>query len=280
MRRKFNEIQNKKPSSVGKRYPGQQHNFGKQVAQRNDSKVYAENVTYLSEFTGKEPDAITVLFCIGDHIATKTHVKTEDGVTTLGFSAGKFFTSRTIPVENIYDLSAKLEEIEKIKVALLIRGLPLPHVKPLVPHPRKKIGPGATYLSPTDGHHHFELDIDKLALPEGMLLTPDNVPAVIAFVVSTLPEEFHNVSFHYQLSSSAGIHDQTKVSMHLWFWSDRKLRDDELKRWGKNVNQQVGYKLIDTALFNDVQPHFVAAPDFIGMDDPFPQRSGLIRKVA
>ena len=31
-------LQNKKPSSVGKRYPGQQQNFGHPVARRNDSK--------------------------------------------------------------------------------------------------------------------------------------------------------------------------------------------------------------------------------------------------
>ena len=158
----------KKPSSVGKRYPGQQHNFGKQVAHRNDSKVYAENVTYLSEFTGKEPDAITVLFCIGDHIATKTHVKTEDGVTTLGFSAGKFFTSQTIPVEQyLPNFRKSWKMIEKIKVALLIRGLPLPHVKPLFRILARRSRPGATYLSPADGHHHFELDIDKIALARG-----------------------------------------------------------------------------------------------------------------
>ena len=43
-------------------------------------------------------------------------------------------------------------------------------------------------------------------------------------------------------------------------------------------NARAGMKLIDPALFNDVQAHFTAAPVFEGLVDPFSVRSGLVRK--
>jgi hypothetical protein len=66
--------------------------------------------------------------------------------------------------------------------------------------------------------------------------------------------------------------------MHIWFWFDRPISDAQLKAWGKSHNAKMGQKIVDTALFNDVQAHYTAAPMFMGMADPFPVRSGLVRK--
>lgn len=66
--------------------------------------------------------------------------------------------------------------------------------------------------------------------------------------------------------------------MHLAFWLDRRVTDLDLKRWAKHENERAGYKLIDPALFNDVQAHYTAAPIFQDVENPFPLRSGLVRK--
>jgi hypothetical protein len=61
----------------------------------------------------------------------------------------------------------------------------------------------------------------------------------------------------------------------LWYWSDVLHDDAELRRWASSVNAIAGLKLIDTALYRRVQAHYVAAPSFIGMQDPLPTRWGI-----
>jgi len=175
-------------------------------------------------------DTITVLFCKSNHRATKIHSKTKAGIETLGFDAGMYFTCRVYPICSIHELSGVLSMYESLLTALVIRGLPQPHVDQDIPHQRTKNPPTANYQTPVEGHHHVMIDIDKLALPSGLELSVRTLQRVIEFVISQLPEEFHKVSFHWQLSSSAGISDPTKVSIHLWFWFDRSVTDDDLKR--------------------------------------------------
>lgn len=185
--------------------------------------------------------------------------------------------SGAIEVGSIHDLSKLLISLESKPNMLVIRGSIQDGVDPKQWHQRTKLEP-VNYLTPHHGLRFAMIDIDKLPLPQGMLLTPQTIEAAIEHVISRLPKELHDVTFHWQLSSSAGIHDQTVISVHLWFWFDRPVTDADLKKWGKDVNTAIGYKLIDWSLFNDVQAHYTAAPLFEGLDDPFPVRSGLVIK--
>lgn len=268
----------KKPSSVGRRELGEQHNLTGQAAGANVSSNLDTHVAQMAP-TLRDHDCLTVLFCAPHNVATKTHRMAENGMQTESFNAGRLFTCLTIPVADIGQLSIRLRELETCPRAFLIRGLPLPHVRRDKWHRRLKHGPDAAYRSPDDGHSWFMLDIDKQALPEGFLLIPATVEAAIEHIISLLPPEFGNVSYYWQLSASAGIYDSTRISTHLFFWSHRKITDTELKRWGAHVNQHRGSKLIDCALFNDVQPHFIAKPIFVACEDPFATRSGLVRKA-
>src|SRR5262249_40656306 len=65
------------------------------------------------------------------------------------------------------------------------------------------------------------------------------------------------------------------VSVHLWYWSTQPLDNVALKRWAVTTNQVVGFKLVDPGFFNPVQIHYVAAPAFVGMQDPLSRRTGL-----
>lgn len=223
-------------------------------------------------------DTLTLLVCPPGFSATKTHTKTDGKIDTAPYNAGMYFASKEFLADGIHALSKSLMSLETIPDALVIRGAPQPHLNTAKPHQRTKNDSCCNYLTPPEGRQYAMIDIDKLSLPQGLKLSKRTLPRVIRYVINLLPKEFHNVSFHWQLSSSAGVGDPTKVSIHLWFWFDRPISDTDLKRWGKNWNTAIGFNLIDLSLFNDVQAHYTAAPIFKNMTDPFPIRSGLIEK--
>ena len=221
------------------------------------------------------PDYITVLIADADYMTSKKHTRAEDGgISTQDFNAGMFFTMLELPaIDDIGMLSNYLTELESIPTALIIRGLPLDHVEKGERVRRLKLN----FATPAWGHRWVLIDIDHHPIPQGLSIK-DGAQAVVDHLVRQLPTEFHGASHHWQLSSSAGIKNDGTVSAHLWFILTKPVTDVDLKRWGLSVNEKIGYKLIDTALFNDVQPHFTASPQFIGMEDPLSQRSGYCQK--
>lgn len=218
-------------------------------------------------------DEITILTCTEGLRANKQFVKREDGsILKKDFSAGSRFDLHVQKVANIEQLSGWLSELEKIPQALVIRGEPLLDALALKTVQRRK----TVFATPKQGRRWVLIDIDKIVLPHGLSLKNDS-DGVRRYLISLLPPEFQDASYHWQLSSSAGMTTSDKVSMHLWFWLADAVSDAELKRWAKSVNAKLGFKLIDEALFNDVQAHYTAVPSFEGIADPFPTRSGLHR---
>src|SRR3989442_2673136 len=125
--------------------------------------------------------------------------------------------------------------------------------------------------TPHSGSNRIYIEFKKNTLPPGLRLRQD-ISAVCDHMSGLLPTEFHQASYHWHLSSSAGITHPSIVSLHLWYWLDRPVPDALLKAWALRWNAKAGTKLIDPALFNDVQPHYTAAPTFAGLIDPFPER--------
>lgn len=224
-------------------------------------------------------DTLTILGCPSNRRAAKTHRKTANGIKTEGYSAGSMFQCNVFSINNIAELGSLLTQFERMPNLLAIRGEPKPDLDCRIWHRRTKHAP-PNYQSPAAGHHHVMVDIDKLPLPSELTLSTETIPQVLDYVAKQLPEEFHHCSFFWQLSASAGLRDQSVISVHLWYWLEKKTTDEELKRWAKAINAAKGFNFIDTSLFNDVQAHYTAAPIFIGMDDPFPERSGLVEKLS
>ena len=217
-------------------------------------------------------DHLTVLFTAPGYFASKTIRPGVNGQPDIqNFNAGMFFTVAALPpLTDIQSLSACLTVLEDHPCALVIRGLPLAPLEALQCLPRRK----AHFLTPPQGHRWVLIDIDKYPLPKGMGLI--RKPTKVAMhLVKLLPAEFHDASYHWQLSSSAGIKRDGTVSMHLWFFLTHPVSDADLNRWGQHVNANKVHKLVDTSLFRDVQPHYTAAPRFIGMADPIAQRSSF-----
>ena len=219
-------------------------------------------------------DAITILrSTLG--LACKRILAGPDGsITVEGYPGAKLFQVFEESVSNITELSAKVKVLEALRNCLVVRGAPRSDLDLQRPQHRRKIN----FSTPPSGRRWLLIDLDEIALPAGMTLQK-NVGAVCEYLIRLLPAEFHDASYHWQLSSSAGVKDSSKASGHLWFWLDRPIPDAPLKAWSKWWNGVAGAKIIDPALFNDVQAHYTAAPIFVGMDDPFAVRSGLVRKV-
>ncbi|MFO1199036.1 MAG: hypothetical protein U1E86_18915 [Burkholderiaceae bacterium] len=221
-------------------------------------------------------DSLTVLMCQRPRIATKRAALNTDGeVAFIPFNAGMYFKVISTSVVGIADLSEVLTFIEKEPTLLVIRGISKTSLGPDDEVRRLQLNFG----TPEAGHHWVCIDIDHIAWPKKLRGKLDS-KAVREYVVSLLPPEFHRATYHWQLSSRAGFGDDKTISIHLWFWFSRPVSDADLKRWADLVNDKAGYKLVDKALFNDVQPHYTAAPIFdAGVTNPFPVRSGLERKA-
>lgn len=230
-------------------------------------------------------DTVTILVTKTSNLATKQFSKAPPlpKVSVQAFNAGYHYCA-LVPagVNDIHDLSTVLKFCEQNPNALIIRGEPVSDAVVGSWVRRTGSGEGANFTgnfrTPPQGRHYLEIDVDKLPLPKGWTLDQANISKICEYIVHQLPPEFHDASYHWQLSSSAGVFDNTKVSAHFWFWLAAPVSDAVLRKWAKHVNEVAGIKLVDGALFQHVQAHFVAAPLFKGMADPFPVRSGLVTK--
>ena len=135
-------------------------------------------------------------------------------------------------------------------------------------HRRGNVGP--FFAEPVSGRRWALTDFDEVPIPAHIDII-DAPEEAVEYLAGLLPAEFRDVSYHWQLSSSAGMGDPGLLSAHLWFCLDRPATEAELKRWGATIDTPV-----DTHLFETVQPHYTAAPIVeAGVRDPLPRRSGL-----
>jgi Family of unknown function (DUF5906)/Primase C terminal 2 (PriCT-2) len=118
--------------------------------------------------------------------------------------------------------------------------------------------------------HWVLVEVDKFTPVADPVHDPE--AAITEYITTCLPPEFQDISYHWQLSSSAGHASSVgKLKVHLWFWLSKPATSSQLKVWA------VGRKLqLDTSVFNSVQFHYTAAPVAqSGVVIPVPVRSGL-----
>jgi hypothetical protein len=195
----------------------------------------------------------------------------------------KRFWAQIEHVSNIHDLSKLLTHLEQDEPnACIIRGSLIDGVdlnRPILRRLRRKEDEDLNSSPIVDlAQPWIMVDVDKLPLPDGMDLIANTEQAIV-FTIAQLPAELHKCSCHWQLSNSAGTADTNSISIHLYFWLSQPVANDILKsRWALPHNSVFGVKLIDAALFNAAQIHYVAKPIFEGREDPFATgRSGFIQ---
>jgi hypothetical protein len=129
----------------------------------------------------------------------------------------------------------------------------------------------------------------------GLDVIADKDHAVRTCVEEFFPDELKRVSYGYQLSAGCGIGsdgllDGSRIKFHLFFELSKPLKPRVIKAWirdhnrtqislgyvkkGKNGHVQAG---LDEALYQPVQPHFIAAPIFEGGTDPIRERWGYVQ---
>jgi P4 family phage/plasmid primase-like protien len=215
---------------------------------------------------------LTILTChdAGKKATKQFKMQTDGFPQKVGFSAGKFFTWETVEVDSLQTLGNTLEKLALATNKFVIRGQIKPNMPAVVQ--RKLYEPHAAF-NPIP-RPYLMLDIDKRIYPDFMN-PAENPEEVVKWVLGGLPQTFQNTSCYYTFSSSQNIPHKSKdnkhkASLHLWFWCDRAVTDDEWKRY---FNQ---YPLAtDVALFSPVQIHYTANPIFTDMNDPLSKRSGF-----
>lgn len=219
--------------------------------------------------------ALTILTCHGKgkRAAKKFFMQDDGKVSKDRFDAGVFFTHKEIPISNLKELKNVIEDISNKPRKCIIRG----RIKENMPEVvrRKMYDPNAAF-DPVP-RPYVMLDIDKFPCPDFFDLR-QNPEEAVKWVLDNLPKPFKDVSCYYKFSSSQNVpkHIEAKplneISIHLWFWCDRDILDEEWKRYFKSV-----FSSVDQALFSCVQAHFTATPLFENMSDPLPIRSGILK---
>lgn len=212
-------------------------------------------------------DHLTIVECKPPLLLTKVFRK--DGVQQ--YSNAKMFAPSTIEVASIEDVYKALESLQSAARRCVIRGTLRDDLDDA---PQEKFS-GKTFYPRTRAvyddkpRHWVMFDADGF---DCVLTDPNEEPAAacLEFVQATLPEQFHNATFVWQLSSSAGMKEGLRA--HVWFWLDNPANSAQLREWHK-VN---GLKF-DASPFKSVQPHYTAAPIFESIEDPCEQRLGLVQ---
>jgi hypothetical protein len=173
----------------------------------------------------------------------------------LKFSPGLEFLASQHPVDDLQSLASVISGLEAELTKAVIRGLPLlPENEPVARQSQN--------FSSTS-HHWCMIDIDSLPWNGNL---HDN-KAMLEYASSQLSPEFQQADCWYHFSCGMGIKQGIRV--HLWYWLERPCSDAEMKAWLFGCP-------VDMRLFNPIQIHLTANPQFIGgATDPYPNRSGM-----
>ncbi len=238
------------------------HTNEKAVAGGSDT---AQDTAHAADNT-KSLDFVTVLATYGPSL---TKIYRSDGKTD-AYDDAASFQCKEIAVTDLSGLSRLLTKLESRTQNCIIRGK---YVGDDRAEPGKLEGSIARTNSNFDDcpHHWFMVDIDKYE-PDFDDPVNDPVNAIRDYLDRLMPPCFKDVSFHWQLSSSAGMPGKTHIlKAHVWFWSETPYTSAQMYAWAK----QVGI-WIDKAVYRRVQIHYTANPVFeAGRDDPVPVRSGF-----
>lgn len=172
------------------------------------------------------------------------------------------YNAEEVTVDDIESLSKAIREVSKDPTAFVIRGKPIDQTHNIR---RLKIKCKKTGDMPTIeevDRRWLCIDIDDVTI--------DPVRGVVGSAIAALPECFHGVACHYQMSSSAGVFESGLAKVHLWYWLDRAAFGKSLRGWLKPWP-------VDVTLYSGVQPHYTADPVFVRMEDPEPERHGFIQ---
>jgi hypothetical protein len=216
-------------------------------------------------------DTLTVLRSLRG-VLTKRITQTANGYRIEPFSAGAWYSARSMPVASFADMAATLPSVSAVPYLAVVRGKLLQHVDPSRCRrlcDRAKHGEAVTFEAAL--RQWIALDIDGVPEPDYFTFAAEP-EAGVEHVLELLPPEFADTSCWWQATGSAGIKPGTRC--RLWFWLSRPVSDAEAKGWLR------GYP-VDPSLYTPVTLHYTAAPILApGVRDPMIRRTGIRRGLA
>jgi P4 family phage/plasmid primase-like protien len=208
-------------------------------------------------------ERLTILQCAEPLVMAKTW--RADG-SIKQYDKAKYFTVELVEVSGIRDLSEQLTRLGRQRRACVIRG-----------EPRSGLDIDAPVLRRVSNftdvpRHAVMIEVDGFE-PVGDSPLSNPIAALREYIEVVLPECFKDVTFHWQLSNSAGhVTKGDTLRVHLWFWLATAYSGAKLKRWAEGLDLE-----LDRSVFHPIQVHYTSAPMFeMGVSDPIDQRSGLI----
>lgn len=134
--------------------------------------------------------------------------------------------------------------------------------------------------------HIIPLDLDSVEMSEGSSVTE----AIEEVINTRLAPCFRGMSYVYQLSGSMGFKSGLRVK--LFFTASRAVTQQELRTlWrqerlidsaklkAEGMSDKERLNVIDGALYQRAQMIFISKPHLSHLADPYPDRTGLIRKA-
>jgi len=193
--------------------------------------------------------------------------------TIKDYDDARYFQLLPCKVTGIKKLSKLLKKLEKKSRWCMIRGKYIGDEKAKLVDPEYKQGKVRRILDVFSDQplHTVLIEIDDFVPSVGCpVMQPED--CIREYIEKKLPDCFQLISFHWQLSNSAG-HPTKKglLKAHVWFWLKNPLTSAQLKVWA-----EVNRIECDKAVFNAVQVHYTSAPVFQDIGDPVPMRSGFV----
>lgn len=219
-------------------------------------------------------DQISVLQSVGP-LLTKRWMG--DG-SICDYERAKQFKPMQVSIGSIHAMSQLLYRLESQPTSCLIRGafVGAESAKLVADSSGEEMMPGCVLRRAQcfedQALHWLMLDVDGYwSLFHDPVSEPE--AAALDYIAECLPPAFHDVSFHWALSGSAG--HPTKIGllkMHLHFWLGKARTNGELRAFFESLPSAE----VDASLYSPVQVHYTASPVFdAGVSDPVPVRSGF-----
>lgn len=225
-------------------------------------------------------DSVTILRCHDSRTLAKRIGRDADGALKVtAYDETATYGWRQEVVSSLEDVQGLLELLAADPRSCIIRGEPRAHLSNGAICNRRQHTDAKGVAGDWDHHHEgrqwVAFDLDKVAQDVFADGTPTEaeVRAMVAQVrAEVMPGPFAKAECVYKLSSSAGLNGWGTVSLHLWYWLDRRVHDLSLREYLKAAK-------LDPSFAKAVQPHYTADPIFEdGVPDPLAgKRMGRLR---
>lgn len=218
-----------------------------------------------------------LLFLHGHKAARKRVIQSADGDirTVANYPNIAVWQRRPVTISPDIDALADALKSAANTGAILVSGLPIDlgtrpdAYLPRLKHSREN--QPATIAEAASPWLAVDIDKTQVSAP----LDPLDPEAIITELAERLGTEFAACSYVWQLTASAKPGSRI-VSVRLFFLTSQPITNTQRKRWALALNDRLGVKLVDPAIYQCAQPIYIAPPAFDVGVDPFPQRFGVV----